>query len=87
VVAFFPSAQVRISGTDRCYERKGDSGHRVRFHFCPNCGSSVYWRTERRADQIGVAVGAFADPSFPPPAQEVFVEHRHAWVAALRESL
>jgi hypothetical protein len=30
-----------------------------------------------------VAVGAFADPAFPAPTQEVFAEYRHSWVNAL----
>jgi len=29
---------------------------------------------------IAVAVGSFADPSFPPPTQSVWNESRHAWV-------
>ena len=28
----------------------------------------------------GVAVGAFADPSFPPPVRQVWVESHHPWV-------
>jgi hypothetical protein len=31
------------------------------FHFCPSCGSTVYWEPARKPDMIGVAVGAFAD--------------------------
>jgi hypothetical protein len=28
---------------------------------------------------IGVAVGSFADPSFPAPTQAVYHQHRHPW--------
>jgi hypothetical protein len=31
-------------------------------------------------DLIAVAVGAFADPSFPAPSQAVWDERRHHWV-------
>jgi hypothetical protein len=29
---------------------------------------------------IAVALGAFADPAFPAPAQAVYEEHRYPWV-------
>jgi hypothetical protein len=29
---------------------------------------------------IGVAVGAFADPSFPMPEQAVFTSDKHDWL-------
>jgi hypothetical protein len=29
---------------------------------------------------IAIAVGAFADPAFPAPAQEAYEQHRHPWV-------
>jgi hypothetical protein len=30
---------------------------------------------------VSVAVGAFGDPSFPPPRVSVYDSRRHAWVA------
>ena len=29
---------------------------------------------------ISVAVGAFADPTFPPPERSVYANRKHAWV-------
>jgi hypothetical protein len=29
---------------------------------------------------VAVAVGAFADPTFPAPSQAVYFEHRLRWV-------
>jgi hypothetical protein len=34
----------------------------------------------RKPETIAVAVGAFADPAFPPPSKVVYEEHRHPWV-------
>jgi len=48
-----------------------DSGQPVTFHFCAVCGSTVYWEPHRKPEMIAVAVGAFADPAFPPPLQAV----------------
>jgi hypothetical protein len=45
------------------------------------CGTSVF-HTEEGHDQssVAVAVGAFADPSFPPPEDSVYDCRRHPWV-------
>ena len=78
--AYFSKDEVRISGVDREYVRMADSG--VPFHefFCPQCGSTVHWFSERDPQRIGVAVGAFADPRFPAPSRSVFDEMKHDWV-------
>ncbi|WP_307720374.1 MULTISPECIES: GFA family protein [Bradyrhizobium] len=47
VAAFFPRADVEPQGEAREYSRIGGSGSAVVFHFCPNCGSSVYWEPGR----------------------------------------
>jgi len=40
--ATYPRDRVRLEGERKIYERSGDSGYRIRFHFCPKCGSNVY---------------------------------------------
>ena len=40
-------SQVRIDGEHKVYGRIADSGSEIRFHFCPNCGSSVFWEGHR----------------------------------------
>ena len=71
----------RVFGTATEYVRTGDGGARFRFRFCPLCGTTVY-HTEEGQDQssVAVAVGAFADPSFPPPEVSVYDGRRHSWV-------
>lgn len=81
VAAFFAREQVEMSGRYADYERPGDSGFRVLQHFCPSCGSTVFWEPSRRPELIAVAVGAFSDPALPAPQKAVFEEHRHPWAA------
>ena len=78
--AFFPDAAISAQGETRAYTRAADSGHDVTFHFCPVCGSTVWWQARRLKGMTAIAVGAFADPHFPAPQQAVYAEHRHAWV-------
>jgi hypothetical protein len=81
VAAFYARAQVAPQGEASRYTRSSESGHDVTFHFCPRCGSSVYWEPARKPDSIAVAVGAFADPTFPAPSKAAYEQQRHGWVA------
>jgi len=73
-------SQVRIEGEHRAYARRGDSGFEIRFHFCPSCGSSVFWEGDRAPEFCGIAVGSFADPDFPPPTASIWEETKHTWL-------
>jgi hypothetical protein len=68
-------------GESKIYARISDTGFEVRFHFCPDCGTSVYWETNKYPDQCGIAVGCFADPDFPPPTRSIWEESKHDWLA------
>jgi hypothetical protein len=81
VGVYFDKAQVRAEGDNKVFIRDGQEGRKLRLHFCPACGTTVYWDLDLRPDVIGVALGAFADPSFPAPARSIWEEHRHSWVA------
>ena len=67
-------------GTAAEYVRVGDQGSRFRFRFCPVCGTTVFHSEEGREATVSVAVGAFADPSFPAPKVSIYDCRRHAWV-------
>ena len=45
------------------------------------CGATVFWTLDTYPDVVAVAVGAFADPTFPAPKIAVYEERRHAWTA------
>ncbi len=77
VQARFRREQVtRIEGRSTAFARVGDSGNAATFQFCAACGSTVYWEID---GFVAVAVGAFADPTFPEPRVSVYEARRHAW--------
>jgi hypothetical protein len=78
--ARFPRERVRVTGDTTPFIRTADSGNRITFHFCPSCGSTVYYEPEAEAELIAVPVGAFADPTFPSPSVSVYESRRHHWV-------
>jgi hypothetical protein len=78
--ARFPASAVEIDGRSTSWTRTADSGNRITFHFCPICGSTVFYRPEQEAELVAVPVGAFADPAFPDPGVSVYESRRHPWV-------
>ena len=43
------------------------------------CGSTVWYTADADESRIGVKIGAFADPTFPPPKISGFEAYRHPW--------
>ena len=78
--ARFPADSVTISGDSKQFVRVGDEGGRARFNFCPICGATVHYTIEGSEEHIAIAVGGFADPSFPGPTVSVYEERMHSWV-------
>ena len=74
------SAPFKVFGAATQYVRVGDQGARFVFRFCPVCGTTVFHTEEGNDQSVSVAVGAFADPSFPPPRVSVYDNRRHPWV-------
>ncbi|HZB37598.1 MAG TPA: GFA family protein [Beijerinckiaceae bacterium] len=79
VAAYFPERQVRLDGESKRFSRTSGA---LAFEtsFCPACGTSVLWRSSARPDQVAVAVGCFAEPSFPPPTAVAWTSEQHGWV-------
>ena len=80
VGAFYPVDAVTISGTAKEFTREAASGGKVHTFFCPNCGSSIYWKADNLPSMVGVAVGALIDQKYPTPARSIFEQSKHHWV-------
>ena len=80
--AGFRADQVHVTGRYSDYARISDEADRKEhvFHFCPDCGSSVFYTEPTKPDRVVVSVGSFADPSFPPPVESGYDSRRHSWV-------
>ena len=85
--ARFPADRVTFAGESRTWRRTGDDGGTAEMHFCPTCGSTVWYRSRPHSDAIAVAIGAFADPGFPAPWFSVYEERKHPWVSIVGEGI
>jgi hypothetical protein len=92
--AHYSASQVELRGETSCYnglEADGvgavgvDGG--INYRFCTTCGSTLCWdfvHPATKEPRVAIAVGNFADRTFPAPTAEVFPEHRHHWVPPIQ---
>lgn len=80
IAVFFASEATEVRGSSAVFVRIGGSGKPVEFHFCPSCGSTVFWKPAFRPGLTAIAWGCFEDKAGLEPTQSVFDEQRHAWV-------
>ena len=82
IQARFTSDQVHVVGRYSDYVRISDESDAREhlFHFCPECGATVFYTSPTEPDLVAVPVGAFADPTFPPPTMSVYNSRRHRWL-------
>jgi hypothetical protein len=88
ISAYFKDDQVvAITGESKSGTRGSDSGRTLTGHFCPECGTTLYWYAEAFPGRTGIAGGCFLDPDFPPkPQRAVWAKNIHPW-AHLDESI
>lgn len=80
VQARYEEEQVTVDGPVSLFNRVGDGGMHMTSGFCPGCGTTLLWRIAEAPGVVAIAVGAFADPQFPPPVRSIYEERKHAWV-------
>ena len=85
--ARFPKSNVTLTGEFKSWDRRGDEGALCRNHFCPTCGSTVWFTLDTQPDVIAIAVGAFADPSFPAPQYSVYEDRQLGWVSLIGDEI
>jgi hypothetical protein len=74
--------QVRIEGQSKSWTtRWAESGNPATFHFCPECGSDVYYEIDGKFDGlVAIPLGTFDDPFFSSPEYSVWEGRKHEWV-------
>ena len=88
VQARWPAERVTIEGRSKTFDIVADSGNRCTFHFCPECGSDVYYEIDGKFDGlVAIPLGAFDDPWFVSPAFSVWEERKHDWVEILGDNV
>jgi hypothetical protein len=80
VAAYFPEERVLgVEGRSQEFSRTAGA-ITFKTSFCPTCGTSILWRSSALPDHVAIAVGCFADPSFPAPTMVAWTSEQHGWV-------
>lgn len=77
--AYFLRSSMTVEGETKTWGRIAPTGRALVNHFCPDCGTNLYWTLEIRPDHIGVAYGSF-DTKLPDPIRAIWTEEQHDWV-------
>lgn len=85
--ARFGADGVTVRGKHICYTHAGDSGNSADFHFCPQCGGTLWYHAQPYPAHYAIPVGAFADRGFPMPAFSVWEDRRHPWLSIVGEGV
>ena len=81
VQARWPADQVTIEGQSKSWVKIADSGNRITFHFCPDCGSDVHYEINGKFDGlVAIPLGTFEDPYSLEPRFSVWEERKCDWV-------
>ena len=80
IQARFVASGVQVTGRYSDYVRTSDDAEQRTFHFCPDCGATVFYTLDGVPDLVAVPIGAFADPTFPPPTVSVYESRRNPWL-------
>ena len=81
VQARWPLDQVTIEGRSKTFVKLADSGNRITFHFCPDCGSDVHYEINGKFDGlVAIPLGAFEDPFSLEPRFSVWERRKCDWV-------
>jgi hypothetical protein len=88
VQARWPAEQTQVNGQSKTFTKAGDSGNPATFHFCPECGSDVYYVIDGKFEGlIAIPLGAFDDPYFGNPEYSVWEHRKHGWVEIVGQGI
>ncbi len=68
--------QVRFEAGEPAIYRSSPDVERA---FCPNCGTPLYYRSERHAGEIHLLIGTFDAPGAIAPQFHVYFQERLPW--------
>jgi hypothetical protein len=92
VQARWPKAQATLEGRSSAFVKVADSGNKATFHFCPDCGSDVYYEIDGKFDDkfndlLAIPLGAFDDPFFLTPQYSVWESRKHDWLEIVGDEI
>jgi hypothetical protein len=79
--AVFAADAANIDGAHRAFRYTGESGRWIENHFCPACGTAVFFISEGLPGTIGLAAGCFAGDG-NPASDPALIPQRLYWLTS-----
>lgn len=86
----FAAESVEFAGRNNSYHRTADSGSDICFHFCPDCGATLWFILDAAPADVVIPMGNFADEQafldhqsslkLPNPKISIYEERAQPWV-------
>ena len=73
-------ADIELSGDYTRFTREALSGKQAHFHFCPECGTSVFGTPDLWPDYVVVSASTLDEQHHFKPAFHVWTEDAQCWV-------
>lgn len=83
VVCAVPEADYEQTGATRVFEDMGESGLRVKRHFCPDCGSPILSLAEALPGVALIKAGTLDSFADLQPTAEVYCRNAVSWLTAI----
>ncbi|KKC26240.1 GFA family protein [Sphingomonas sp. SRS2] len=83
----FPVDKIEIGGTYRSWMRIAASGGKGFHHFCPDCGSTLFYDVDAMPGVRAVAMGGFAGTDLPAPWFSVYENRKLPWVEIVGDGI
>jgi hypothetical protein len=78
---FDRDAVVEVDGETSIYAfHHAAQNHDQERHFCPKCGTTLFWFVSALPQKIGIAGGCFADEELPEPNITLTDRNREKWL-------
>ena len=79
--ARWPAECVEVEGESKSWTRTAESGQTTTYHFCPQCGSTVYYGGGNYPELVAIPLGALDDPYIvDSPDYSVWERRKHDWL-------
>lgn len=84
-VAWFKNNNViSIEGKTKIFD-SSERSKGIKFNFCPNCGTTIYWTFTHTDKFTAIALGCFEEQFLPKPSFEFYTSKRVHWLDQIKD--
>ena len=79
VAVLAPDESFRLHGSTAVYSKQADSGNDIHRHFCPNCGTVLFWTGDGFLGTVVLTLSSLDNHESITPNKEVWTDSAVSW--------